>query len=106
MDFDILFVDGHTEKMMIPHITIGDKTLVYMADLLPTAGHIPIPYVMGYDTRPLLTLDEKAKFLNEAATKGYYLILEHDPNNEIITVKHTEKGVRLDKSLTFNDLFN
>jgi len=106
MDFDILFVDGHTEKMMIPHITLGDKTFVYMADLLPTAGHIPIPYVMGYDTRPLLTLDEKTKFLNEAATKGYYLILEHDPNNEIITVKNTEKGVRLDKSLTFKDLFN
>jgi len=106
MDFDILFVDGHTEKMMIPHITLGDKTFVYMADLLPTAGHIPIPYVMGYDTRPLLTLDEKAKFLDLAATKGYYLILEHDPNNEIITVKHTEKGVRLDKSLKFNDLFN
>lgn len=106
MDFDILFVDGHTEKMMIPHIHVGDKTFVFMADLLPTAGHIPIPYVMGYDTRPLLTLDEKAKFLDIAATKGYYLILEHDPNNEIITVKHTEKGVRLDKSLTFNDLFN
>lgn len=106
LDFDILFVDGHTEKMMVPHINVDGKTFVFMADLLPTAGHIPIPYVMGYDTRPLLTLDEKTKFLNEAATKGYYLILEHDPNNEIITVKHTEKGVRLDKSLKFNDLFN
>lgn len=104
MDFDILFVDGHTEKMMIPHMHIDGKTFVYMADLLPTAGHIPLPYVMGYDTRPLLTLGEKEKFLNEAATKGYYLILEHDPNNEIITVKHTEKDVRLDKTYTFKDL--
>lgn len=106
MDFDILFVDGHTEKMMIPHIHIDGKTFVFMADLLPTAGHLPIPYVMGYDTRPLLTLDEKIAFLNQAADKGYYLVLEHDPYHEIITVKHTEKGVRLDKTFTFNDFFN
>lgn len=104
LDFDILFVDGHTEKMMVPHIHINGKTFVYMADLLPTAGHIPIPYVMGYDTRPLLTLDEKTKFLEEAATRGYYLILEHDPAHEIITVKHTDKGVRLDRVFTFKEL--
>lgn len=106
MDFGILFVDGHTEKMMIPHIEVDGKTFVYMADLLPTAGHLPLPYVMGYDTRPLLTLDEKARFLDKAATHNYYLILEHDPYHEIITVKHTDKGVRLDKVYTFNDLFN
>ena len=68
-----------------------------MADLLPTAGHIPIPYVMGYDTRPLLTMPEKTKFLDEAATNNYFLFLEHDAHNEIITVQHTEKGVRLDQ---------
>ena len=106
MDFGILFVDGHTEKMMIPHLDIGGRTFVYMADLLPTAGHLPLPYVMGYDTRPLLTLDEKAKFLDRAATNNYYLILEHDPHHEIITVKHTEKGVRLDKVFTFKELFD
>lgn len=104
MDFDILFVDGHTEKMMIPHIHLNGKTFVYMADLLPTAGHIPIPYVMGYDTRPLITLDEKTRFLNEAADRGYYLILEHDPAHEIITVKHTEKGVRHHETFTFKEL--
>ena len=104
MDFDILFVDGHTEKMMIPHINVDGKTFVYMADLLPTAGHVPLPYVMGYDTRPLLTLDEKAAFLERAATHGYYLILEHDPFHEIITVKHTDKGVRHDKTFKFQDL--
>jgi glyoxylase-like metal-dependent hydrolase (beta-lactamase superfamily II) len=106
LDFGVLFVNGHTEKQMIPHITIGDKTLVYMADLLPTAGHLPLPYVMGYDTRPLLTLDEKEAFLNKAADNNYYLILEHDPEHEIITVKHTEKGVRLDQVYTFQELFN
>ncbi|PRX51605.1 MBL fold metallo-hydrolase [Salegentibacter salegens] len=105
-DFGVLFVDGHTDKQMIPHIKYKDKTLVFMADLLPTAGHIPLPYVMGFDTRPLLTLNEKEKFLKQAADKGYYLFLEHDAHNEIITLKNTEKGVRLDKTFTFNELFN
>ena len=105
-DFGVLFVDGHTDKQMIPHIQYKDKTLVFMADLLPTAGHIPLPYVMGFDTRPLLTLTEKEKFLKKAADEGYYLFLEHDAHNEIITLKNTEKGVRLDKTFTFNELFN
>lgn len=97
LGFDIFFADGHTDKMMIPKIRYKDKTICFMADLLPTAGHIPLPYVMGYDTRPLLTLPEKEKFLNEAAEKGYYLFLEHDAYNEIITVANTEKGVRLNE---------
>lgn len=95
LDFGIFFVDGHTEKMMIPHIQYQDKTICFMADLLPTVGHIPLPYVMGYDTRPLLTMPEKSKFLNAAAENNYYLFLEHDAHNEIITVEKTEKGVRL-----------
>lgn len=106
LDFGILFVDGHTEKQMIPHIKFKGKTLIFMADLLPTAGHIPLPFIMGYDTRPLLTLPEKEKFLNVAATNNYYLFLEHDAHNTIITVKHTEKGVRLNKCFTFDELFN
>jgi hypothetical protein len=93
--FRNFFVDGHTEKMMIPHIQYQDKTICFMADLLPTVGHIPLPYVMGYDTRPLLTMPEKSKFLNAAAENNYYLFLEHDAHNEIITVEKTEKGVRL-----------
>jgi len=105
-DFGVLFVDGHTDKQMIPHIEYQGKNLVFMADLLPTAGHIPLPYVMGFDTRPLLTLTEKEKFLREAADRGYYLFLEHDAHHEIITLKNTEKGVRLDKTFTFNELFN
>lgn len=104
--FDVLFKDGHTEKQMLPKIEYQAKTLVFMADLLPTAGHVPLPYVMGYDTRPLLTLKEKEAFLNEAADKEFYLFLEHDAYNEVITVKHTEKGVRLKETFKFTDIFN
>ena len=106
LDFGIFFVDGHTEKMMIPHIQYQDKTICFMADLLPTAGHLPLPYVMGYDTRPLLTMPEKSKFLNTAAEDNYYLFLEHDAHNEIITVEKTEKGVRLKDVFTVNQIFN
>ncbi|MEP2936527.1 MAG: MBL fold metallo-hydrolase [Gilvibacter sp.] len=106
LGFGILFADGHTEKQMIPHITYQGKTLVFMADLLPTAGHVPLPYVMGYDTRPLLTLDEKAAFLERAAAQDFYLFLEHDPNNEIITLTQTDRGVRVKDSYTFNTIFN
>jgi len=95
LNFDIFYVDGHTEKMMIPHIKYQDKTIVFCADLIPTAGHLPLPYVMGYDTRPLLTMPEKSKFLNAAAENNFYLFLEHDAHNQIITVENTEKGIRL-----------
>jgi glyoxylase-like metal-dependent hydrolase (beta-lactamase superfamily II) len=104
LGFGILFVDGHTEKQMIPHIQYQDKTIVFCADLLATAGHIPIPYVMGYDTRPLLTMPEKTKFMNAAAENSYYLFLEHDAHNEIITVEKTEKGVRLKEVFTAEEL--
>jgi glyoxylase-like metal-dependent hydrolase (beta-lactamase superfamily II) len=104
-NIDMLFVDGHTESQMIPHIHYKGKTLVFMADLLPSTGHIPLPYVMGYDTRPLITLDEKAKFLNTAADQEFILFLEHDYKNELCTVKQTEKGVRLNQTYRFNDLF-
>ena len=104
--FDVLFMDGHTEKQMLPKITYQGKTLVFMADLLPTVGHIPLPYVMGYDTRPLLTIKEKAAFLDWAADENFYLFLEHDAYNEICTVKHTEKGVRLNTTHTWTEIFN
>ena len=106
LGFDIFFANGHTDKQMIPMINYKGKTICFMADLLPTAGHLPLPFVMGYDTRPLLTLDEKELFLKMAADNNYYLFLEHDAHNEIITVKHTEKGVRLNETLTCNTLFN
>lgn len=102
--FDILSVSGHTDKMMIPKIKFKDQIICYVADLLPSVGHIPLPYVMGYDTRPLITLEEKEKFLNEAADHNYVLFFEHDPLNECCTVKHTEKGVRLDQTFKLKDL--
>ncbi len=103
-NIDVLFVDGHTESQMIPHIKYKGKTLVFMADLLPSVGHIPLPYVMGYDTRPLITLDEKAKFLTKAAEEDYILFLEHDYYNECCTLKMTEKGVRLNETFNFNEI--
>jgi len=90
---------GHTEGQVIPMIKYGDKTVVYMADLLPSAAHIPLPYVMSYDTRPLITLEEKEIFMKEAAEKGYILFLEHDILNECCTVQLTEKGVRVKETL-------
>ncbi|WP_134138943.1 MBL fold metallo-hydrolase [Flavobacterium sp. S87F.05.LMB.W.Kidney.N] len=105
MGFEIFYVDGHTEKQMIPYIKYQDKTIVFCADLLATAGHIPLPYVMGYDTRPLLTMPEKSKFLNLAADQNHYLFLEHDAHNQIITVEHTEKGVRLKEVFTCEEIF-
>ncbi len=105
LGFDIFYANGHTDKQMIPMIKYKGKTICFMADLLPTAGHLPLPFVMGYDTRPLLSLDEKELFLNMAADNDFYLFLEHDAHNEIITVKHTEKGVRLNETYTCNDIF-
>lgn len=104
-NFDVLFVDGHTESMMIPHIHYQGKTVVFMADLLPSTGHIPLPYVMGYDTRPLITLKEKGAFLRRAQKEDYVLFLEHDSVNECCTLKETEKGIRLDNSFDFNSMF-
>jgi glyoxylase-like metal-dependent hydrolase (beta-lactamase superfamily II) len=104
LGFGIFFADGHTEKMMLPQIKYREKTICFMADLVPTAGHLPLPYVMGYDTRPLLTLPEKAKFLTEAATYNYYLFLEHDAHNEIITVENTDRGVRLKEIFSCDDV--
>ena len=94
---DIDFYHGHTLAQMIPKIKFRNKIIVFMADLLPSIGHIPLAYVMGYDTQPLLTLKEKSKFLNEAADQKYILFLQHDYQHECCTVKHTNKGVRLDK---------
>ncbi len=98
LGFDILFADGHTEKQMIPIIHYKEKTICFMADLLPTVGHLPIPFIMGYDVRPLVTLKEKEALLNLAAKHNYYLFLEHDSQHELITVKDTEKGVRLNET--------
>jgi glyoxylase-like metal-dependent hydrolase (beta-lactamase superfamily II) len=103
-NIDVLFVDGHTESMMIPHIKYKGKTIVFMADLLPSVGHIPLPYVMGYDTRPLITISEKEAFLKRAADEEFILFFEHDSVNECCTVQHTEKGVRLKETFVFSEI--
>lgn len=97
-------VYGHTEAMMLPVITHNGKTLVYMADLIPSAGHIPIPYVMGYDMRPLETLKEKIQILNEAAEKNWYLFFEHDPVIECVSLEKTEKGVRKKETMNLKEI--
>ncbi|MFN5418423.1 MAG: MBL fold metallo-hydrolase [Flavobacteriia bacterium] len=104
-NFDVFFVDGHTESMMIPHIQYQGKTIVFMADLLPSTGHIPLPYVMGYDTRPLITIQEKDFFLKEASQKEFVLFMEHDAVNQCCTLQETDKGIRLKDTFQFSDLF-
>jgi glyoxylase-like metal-dependent hydrolase (beta-lactamase superfamily II) len=102
--FDFFTMDGHTDKQMLPKLQYKGRTLVFMADLLPSVGHLPLAYVMGYDTRPLLTIQEKQIFLEEAVREQYVLFLEHDSVNECCTVKITEKGVRVDQTFRLNEL--
>lgn len=100
----VRFAYGHTDAMMLPQIQYKDKTIIYVADLLPSVGHIPLPYVMAYDMFPLQTLKEKKAFLNEAADQNYILYLEHDPIHECCTLQQTEKGVRLDQTFKLADI--
>ncbi len=104
LGFEVLFVDGHTEKQMIPKISYKNQELVFVADLIPTVGHIPVPYLMGYDVRPLLTMKEKKLFLDAAVKNNWLLFMEHDSQNEIVSLKNTEKGVRLNSSCLFKEL--
>jgi glyoxylase-like metal-dependent hydrolase (beta-lactamase superfamily II) len=98
------FAYGHTNAMMLPVINYNGKTIVYMADLLPSTAHIPLPYVMGYDMFPLTTLKEKKSFLQEALDKNYILYFEHDPKVECCTLQMTEKGIRVKETFTLADL--
>jgi glyoxylase-like metal-dependent hydrolase (beta-lactamase superfamily II) len=105
LGFSVLFVDGHTESMMIPHIPYKDQTLIYMADLLPSTGHIPLAYVMGYDTRPLITIEEKDKFLNRAVESKSILFFEHDAVNMCANLELTERGVRAAQTFSLDEWF-
>lgn len=102
--FSVRLVNGHTEKMMLPQIEYKDRILLYMADLLPSSAHIPLPYVMAYDMFPLTTLQEKKSFLEEAAENDYFLFFEHDAGMECCTVQMTEKGVKFRESLLLRDI--
>jgi glyoxylase-like metal-dependent hydrolase (beta-lactamase superfamily II) len=99
-----IVANGHTDAMMLPVIQYKGKTIVYMADLLPSAGHVPLPYVMGYDMFPLTTLHEKKIFFTEAVKHNYILFLEHDPMNECCTLQQTEKGIRVKDTFKLNEI--
>ncbi|MCF3110351.1 MBL fold metallo-hydrolase [Niabella sp. CC-SYL272] len=103
-DFLVRYAHGHTDAMMLPQVRYNGKTVVFMADLLPSPGHIPLPYVMAYDTRPLITMSEKEAFLREALEKEYILFFEHDPKLECCTLKNTERGIRPDQFFKLSDL--
>ncbi len=103
-DIRFRFADGHTASMMLPQISYKNRTIVYMADLVPSAGHIPIPYVMAYDMFPLTTLQEKKLFLEEALMHDYILFFEHDPLIECCTLQQTEKGIRVKDTFRLADL--
>ncbi|MEI2273525.1 MBL fold metallo-hydrolase [Sphingobacterium sp. ML3W] len=103
-DISIRYANGHTEAMMLPQIQYKGKTVLYMADLLPSVGHIPIPYVMGYDVRPLVTMEERNNYWNEIVENEYILFFEHDPVNECCTLQHTEKGIRVKDIFKLSDI--
>ena len=103
-DITIRFVDGHTGAMMLPQINYKGRTLVYMADLLPSVGHIPIPYVMAYDMFPLTTLMEKKLFLEEASVNNYVLFFEHDPQVECCELQVTDRGIRSGRTFRLEEL--
>lgn len=100
----IRYAYGHTEAMMLPQIEYNGKTILYMADLLPSVGHIPIPYVMSYDVRPLTTMEERASYWQEIVDKEYILFLEHDAEHACCTLQHTEKGIRLKETFSLEAL--
>lgn len=102
--FQIRFVNGHTRAMMLPQLEYKDRTIVFMADLLPSAGHLPLPYIMAYDMFPLTSLKEKKVFLEEAVAGDYILFFEHDPLYECCTLQKTEKGIRAKEFFKLNEL--
>ena len=103
-NISVRFVNGHTQAMMLPQINYNGKTIVFMADLLPSAGHIPIPYIMAYDMQPLLSLQEKRSFLNEAVENDYILFFEHDKDHECCTLQQTERGIRPKKYFKLEEI--
>lgn len=103
-DFGLRFVSGHTESMMLPLIRYKNREILYMADLTPSVGHLPIPYVMAYDMFPLTTLNEKKALLGEALVNNYVLFFEHDPINECCTLQQTEKGIRVEATFKLEEL--
>lgn len=105
LPFKVFIVNGHTEAQMLPYLELGGHKILYTADLIPSVGHIPLPYVMGYDVRPLETMAEKAPILEQCVQEDIKLFFEHDAHNQMASLKMTEKGARLDHTLQLSDLF-
>jgi glyoxylase-like metal-dependent hydrolase (beta-lactamase superfamily II) len=103
-NIDIIYMDGHTEKQMLPVIKYKNKVIVFAADLIPSAGHIPVPYIMSYDTRPLISMNEKSVFLKTAFDKNYILFFEHDPVHECCSLQETEKGIRANEFFKLSEI--
>jgi glyoxylase-like metal-dependent hydrolase (beta-lactamase superfamily II) len=103
-NFQIITAYGHTDAMMLPKLEYRGRTIIFMADLLPSVGHIPLPYIMAYDTRPLITLAEKKAFLQEAVDNNYVLFFEHDPIHECCELQQTEKGIRVGRTFSLSEL--
>lgn len=103
-NIDVRYAFGHTEAMMLPQINYKGKTILYMADLLPSVGHIPLPYVMSYDVRPLTTMEERQSYWQEIVDKEYILFFEHDATNECCTLQHTDKGIRVKDIFKFSEI--
>ena len=106
LGFDLLLVDGHTEKMALPKIKYKGRSILFASDLVPTAGHVPVPYLMGYDVRPLITMEEKSRILKDCFKSETLLFLQHDPYNEIVSLTNTDRGVRIENSSSLNDFFS
>ena len=106
LGFEVFYADGHTEKQMLPIISYNGQKIAFAGDLIPTAGHIPVPYLMGYDVRPLVTMEEKSKILKNCLENETLLFLQHDPYNELVSLMDTDKGVRLENSSSLNDFFS
>ena len=104
LGFDVLYVDGHTEKQMIPIINYRGQKIAFAADLVPTHGHLPLPYIPGYDIRPLVSLKEKDLFLNFCYENDVFLFFEHDANVELGSLMQSERGVRLKSNLKLSEL--
>ncbi len=103
-NISVRIVNGHTEAMMLPMIRSGDRTILFCADLLPSAAHIPLPWVMAYDVRPLVTVKKKSETLERAATENWILFFEHDRTTECCTVEKTERGVRLKETFALSEI--
>lgn len=103
--FSILLVDGHTEKQMLPLLEYKNEKILYAADLIPTLGHLPVPYITGYDTRPLVSLQEKELILKQIFEQNTLIFLQHDPYHELISLKNTEKGIRMENHFEFKPYF-